>query len=437
MSRHKYGLIIIPVVLLVGACQTDTPVSPSASSQPAVRRELGRAPRALPGEIRFHTAAARIPSFGGYYTDSNGNLHVVLVELSDTQLAEDVLRPTFARIRRSAHNVSAASPRIVVHKGKFTFVQLAEWRDRLRLAGAQAGVLHSIDLDEARNQIVAGSATALSAARLREIGNALGLPADVLEVRIASRDFELTDSLTGYVTPHAGGLGITSYNANTSCTLGFNTLGGEFFVTNSHCTRVRGPEYSNVTFFYQPDSAMGTYVGIESTDPGYFSIDDDDNCPRQLNTCRYSDAALVEYSSFSAPGSSGQGILYKPSYAVSSGTGPRTISGTLSITGEVDYATQYQTLDKIGKATGWTYGTVVATCVDIESNWPYIYLCQDVVDLSVGSGDSGAPVFEYTSSIFDEVSLYGIARGYSATYGGMSFSPFGNISLELGYVPAT
>ncbi|MEJ7759564.1 MAG: hypothetical protein WKF55_08210 [Gemmatimonadaceae bacterium] len=442
ISRSRAGLFAM--LCGIAGCIDGGPAGPSSTSDnvPSAQTEIPVQTeillKGLPGEKKFNALAQQISGFGGYYTDGNANLHVVLTDLSQTDLAKNAVQQVFAGLGPSAHFRGAGGRAIIIHQGVFTFRQLDAWRDALFRSGAAAGVLHAIDLDEGQNRIVAGAPSAAAATRLRGIAEQLQLPAMALEIRVAPPERDLTDSLRGYVSPHAAGLKIVSYNANKECSLGFNTLSGRFFVTNSHCTRYRGQEYSNQTIFYQPDAALGTVIGQESDDPSYFSAEVNEECPTPLSACRYSDAALFVYSSFSAPGSAGQGRIWRPLYAVSgpTGDGPTEISGTLTITAEVDRATQFQTLDKVGASTGWTYGPVVSTCVNSSAN-SYWYLCQDVVSAGAGAGDSGSPVFQYTSPIFDEVSLYGVLRGYSSTFGGFVFSQLGSIHQELGYLPAT
>ena len=51
-------------------------------------------------------------------------------------------------------------------------------------------------------------------------------------------------------------------------------------------------------------------------------------------------------------------------------------------------------LQKVGRKSGWTFGSVIQTCVTLAaSGSPFKYYCQDKVFAGQNIGDSGAPVF--------------------------------------------
>lgn len=85
----------------------------------------------------------------------------------------------------------------------------------------------------------------------------------------------------------------------------------------------------------------------------------------------------------------------------SHGTSPGSITidsanPRFRIIGEAAYPVAGQTLEKIGRTTGWTYGQVTNTCVDTNVAGSNItLLCQDYVSAGIGAGDSGSPVFAW------------------------------------------
>jgi hypothetical protein len=106
-----------------------------------------------------------------------------------------------------------------------------------------------------------------------------------------------------------------------------------------------------------------------------------------------------------------------------------TITGQFSITAEGE-AVAGQTVNKVGRTTGWSQGAVTATCVNTNVSGSNITeLCQDFVNAAVGSGDSGSPVFAITSGT--NVRLLGILWGGSGNQS-FVFSPLSNIEAELG-----
>jgi hypothetical protein len=83
-----------------------------------------------------------------------------------------------------------------------------------------------------------------------------------------------------------------------------------------------------------------------------------------------------------------------------------------------------------GAATGWTYGNVSQTCMDVYSEG-YYFLCQDFVVATGTFGDSGAPVFQFNG---DVVTFYGLLRGGAPDH--YSFSSYGNINSDFGIAPS-
>ena len=86
-------------------------------------------------------------------------------------------------------------------------------------------------------------------------------------------------------------------------------------------------------------------------------------------------------------------------------------------------------LDKVGRTSGWTTGTVSRTCVDYT--FPsYTILCQDEVGAFADSGDSGSPVFQWVNQT--NVAFSGILW-YATANGGFVFSYVDRIGQDMGY----
>jgi hypothetical protein len=89
------------------------------------------------------------------------------------------------------------------------------------------------------------------------------------------------------------------------------------------------------------------------------------------------------------------------------------------------------TVNKVGRTTGWSKGKVVATCVTVNVGGSNVtQVCQTVVNAKVGAGDSGSDVFSVTSG--SNVKLDGVLWGGSSDGTQFVFSPFANITGELG-----
>ena len=113
---------------------------------------------------------------------------------------------------------------------------------------------------------------------------------------------------------------------------------------------------------------------------------------------------------------------------------------SFTITDAQPFSVLGQTLDKVGRTTGWTVGTVVATCVDVAvADTDIVQLCQDEVLSGNAGGDSGSPIFESQAPFTNDVTLYGIMWGGGSTNFGpiLVFSPLENIEFELGSLIVT
>jgi hypothetical protein len=73
----------------------------------------------------------------------------------------------------------------------------------------------------------------------------------------------------------------------------------------------------------------------------------------------------------------------------------------------------------------------VATCATVNVSGTLItQICQTIVNAKVGGGDSGADVFKVTSGT--NVRLAGVLWGGSSNGAQFVFSPFANVTGELG-----
>jgi hypothetical protein len=221
------------------------------------------------------------------------------------------------------------------------------------------------------------------------------------------------------LTPTSGGI----------CTLGFNAnLGRVFgFVTNSHCTQVRG-EVDGARYYQSlpPDVTIAT----EIADPGFFT---DPPCPSRRR-CRYSDSAFAKYDN---PRSGALGKIARPAFGDPAG-GPLTLSpasARFTIKGRTGSPLEGAVVHKVGRTTGWTYGSVIATCADVNVGGTDItMLCQSLVIAGDDHGDSGSPVFSRIGNSTN-VKLVGIlwGGGEDPDLGHLFvFSPLENIEQELG-----
>jgi hypothetical protein len=417
VTRRALSLLILALAFPCVALAAQRPVPGSADDELV---QMGRA----------------IPGFGGMFYDAQGYPNVYL-------------RDPEAKASRVALK-SLGQGEVRVLRGDYDFAQLVEWKETLvpALLG-QPGVVF-IDADESRNRVVVGIDAAqvksLDTGRLDKAlalqgvprGAVLYQPAPVIHELVKTVDVAAVDkrgavngSLLNAIRPVPGGVQIIFLDLPLAyaCTSGFNAyMGGTFgFVTNSHCTVKRGTV--DDTQYAQGNDPFGAPVATEIVDPGYFT---GDPCPNGYQ-CRYSDSSFAKYNTTSL-GSLGKlaktasrGLL-QGSTTLKPATSRFSISGTAS-------ALQGQTVNKMGVTTGWTYGPVTATCaaVGVTGSQPPIgMLCQNIVKAGSDHGDSGSPVFLWTTG--NSVKLLGLLWGGGTLNGDTVFvySPIGSIQQELG-----
>ncbi len=257
----------------------------------------------------------------------------------------------------------------------------------------------------------------------REVFGPVERELERLNVSRSLVDIVVTEPIVSLVTlrdrvrPVQGGLQ-TAFSVYV-CTVGFNATraGVAGFVTNSHCTKKQGGVESTV--HYQPTSGANNRTGVETADPQYFK---GGACPINKK-CRYSDSAFIAYDAgvTSALGSIEQTAL-----------GSLTITGSYQIVSEGSSSVE-DVVNKVGRTTGRSQGTVTNTCVNtgvLGTN--ILQLCQDFVTAAVGGGDSGSPVFAIVSG--NTVQLRGVLWGGNQSGTMFVYSPIANVegATELG-----
>lgn len=352
----------------------------------------------------------QIPGFGGLFYDEQGRPSVYLLEPEGGGAAA----------------VKSLGTDVRVLRGDYEIERLLAWRHEIRPLLGLPGVAF-LDTDEARNRVVVGvdsRAKGTDLGRLERELLAAGVPREAVVFQEAA-PFEDLVGLRDKIRPVPGGSQIVF--SNFACTLGFNAFRGNVFgfVVNSHCSNVRGE--SDGTRYSQSTPTSGG-IGTEIVDPGFSTLPP---CPAGRR-CRMSDAAFARYDKASL---GGQGKIAR---TLSGGTetGSLTLKNAgarFTITGRRSSPLQGETVHKVGRTTGWTFGTVTGTCVDANNSTDITLFCQSVVRAGSGSGDSGSPVFYVLPG--NKARLVGILWGgrTDPNLGTLyAFSPLQNIETELG-----
>ena len=364
--------------------------------------------------------AAVVPAFAGVHLGPDGETVLSLTDVAEPVVAAaiDAVADHFdGRIDMADVRVEAVA---------FGFAELQAARVSMREAVLSAPGAVSISVDERGNAVRIRVEDELSEQLVGNIVGALGV--DPAMVRIVARGpIAPLVMLTDDVRPNIGGLQIQRAGGGT-CTLGFLAVrgGGRGFVTNAHCTAVRGMVEGTVHHQATVAGDNSNRISVEVADPPHFT---GGGCPSGRQ-CRFSDSA---FSLFDAGVRGRRGDIAKPWVGAWNGLhifdGP--FPGSYKIRNRVSFPVCGERLHKVGRTTGHTQGDVDDTCVDVNSSGSnFTYLCQDLVEANSAGGDSGSPVFR-RDDVYD-VTLAGVLWGGSG--GEFVFSPLGGVTrgTELG-----
>lgn len=409
-TTRSAALAAAAFALWAAAC-TDVP-DPAAPGAPAPEAPATTAATASPAEV----IAREVPAFGGFYVDASGAPTVYLTDMSQRQRLERAIAPVLRQY-------GLAASQLQVRAGAFRHQDLERWfREATPEVLSLPGVVF-IDNDEANNRLLIGVEHPGAAGLARAAAARLGVP-DAAVTVVETEPIVSAATLRDRVRPVQGGLQI--HFSNFLCTLGFNAVrsGQNSFITNSHCTERQGGVQG--TQYFQPLSSVDpTVIAVEVDDPDYFRRNN--GCPNGRR-CRFSDSSRARYNSgitFDLGGiarTASRGNL----------SGSLEIVGTFNITAEQADPVAGSVANKIGRTTGWTFGTITNTCVNVAvSGSNIVQLCQSFAQAGVGGGDSGSPVFAWSGS-GDNVTLLGILWGGSSSGDLFVFSPMSGIERELG-----
>jgi hypothetical protein len=265
--------------------------------------------------------------------------------------------------------------------------------------------ISTLDADENTNRLHVTVTSADQIPAVQKLAADAGIPSSALTVGV--RPYAtLAGSLRNLVSPQAPGsqieipYGQDQYGQTLVeiCSLGFNvTLNNQSgnatdYLTASHCSAPTGNGFAGINV-YQPSYA-GVVLGQTSLNPPWTVSD-----PQCMGhtICIRSDALLGHIAGGTAP----------KRVPFTDHTGFNNAGGSLIVTGYWDSVANVTaqpmngtSIDKMGRTTGWTRGTLAAQCVTNvaqEATNPSItvaVICSNgVEDAGWGTGDSGSPVF--------------------------------------------
>jgi hypothetical protein len=429
-------------LVVLAACQNDRAEPFGTGSLPELQPAQQRV---LVGARGQEGLVSSIPGFGGLFLDDDG---VATVYVTNPMAVEGVDDEVLSYLGQ--HGIDAP-PEVRVRRGDFTLLQLDEWFEATSPEVLELESAVFVDLDEAANRLTIGVEDAGTADRARRIAIDRGVPEEAVSVFLTDPILPM-NSLRDAHSPTVGGLQINF--PGYLCTLGFNAEaegdgggggggGGKgkgnknsptatvqaiesSFITNSHCTTKQGGVED--TPYWQPlQSVNPVQIATEVEDPDYKR--NLPGCPKGRK-CRLSDASRARYDN---------GTSFTLGAIAIPGAGPNTGSvawsgATFTITAE-GTATVGQTVNKVGRTTGWTQGTVTATNVATGvSGTNIVQLGQTFVQDAGGAqvvagGDSGSQVFMGTGG---NVTLVGLLWGGNGAGTLFVYSPIANVEAELG-----
>ena len=411
-SRLSRSVLCAGLLAAISCADSQNPAEPEGGM--LASRGQGGPPAELPSADEL---ARQVPGFGGFYFDASGTPTINLTRGSNRANAERALGGYLA-----ANGLDGAALR--VQEARYGWQQLERWKDAATMAAFEAQGTVFVDNDETANRIRIGVADLSSLGQVRAAVARSGLPDEAVIIERAE-PIVLVASLQNVIDRPVRA-GVQIHFGQYVCSVGFNATDGtqKSFVTASHCTNTQGGVEN--TAYYQPlQSSSGSQIATEVEDPAY--VRNAPGCPKGRK-CRYSDAARAVYVNSA---NQGLGSIAKTS---APNNGSLEITGSFTITSD-DCGTvggcvaPGQTVNKVGRTTGWTSGNVSNTCVNTGvSGSSIVQLCQTFVSAGVAGGDSGSDVFQGTSG----VKLVGILWGGNSNGTQFVYSPFGNVTRELG-----
>ena len=435
----KRVLILLAAAALAACDRAPEPLAPDARAGGASLQLSAVSANPTPDPL---AVAQAVPGFGGYFIDESGAPTVYLTDPAQRPAAEAALAGFLSSFGWGASDLR-------VRQGQYDYAQLDAWyRGSWARALAVPGAVFS-DIDEGSNRLRFGGVNAAAVASIVSTLASLGVPAAAVDVQLAAPVLQ-TASLRDKIRPPHGGLQIQFFASPVSplvsvCTLGFNAVrdGVQSFITNSHCTNRQGGTDLRTDYYQSTRGGAipspDNYIGFEADDPTY-ALGDGTTCPLG-RTCRYADAARVQYGAGQTftMGRVARAASANPG-AINGDDDPSvlvidSVSPSWRITAEQAVPVLGQGLNKTGRTTGWTRGTVTGTCVNINVSASEItQLCQSYVGAFVAGGDSGSPVFgtHTDGSIFLAGILWGSSTDLVTNEVQFIFSPLGAVESELG-----
>lgn len=376
-----------------------------------------------------------LPGFGGLFIDSTGHVAVYAPANANADSVRAILaqHDTVWHLREPfAHQMSAGN-QVHVLTGQYPFSYLVVWArmfsTQLR---ADEGIV-SVDADEAHNRVSIGVSDTGATSTVLAMAAGVGIPTGVIRVNV-TEPRRLLSTLQDPFSTRVGGIQIwTSGFYGGTCTLGFNattSTGITGFITASHCSPYSLGAGGTGATVYQNGSSWP--VGTIVNNPAWNIVDP--TCGSYSGAgCTYADVMMVKYNTGIA---NQKWVMYTTSVGTGGASGSITTAGTYQVNATTFYPVTGDVVDKMGRTTGWTRGTISNTCqtvlvINSTTGQSGVVLCSNqVTGAHSDAGDSGGPVFNQQ---FGLTFAYGLLfAGAGTTY---NFEGFQAMQRMLGVTP--
>ena len=431
----------VPVLALAGCTEPTAVVErPRAASTAAQPTQA-----AMNIDQAFLAISDRVPSFAGAYFDERGMLVVRLQSVADSASAWSALREALiARVRVDERRIAkpTADDQLIpngrrVEQASVGFRQLYDLKEKLSASAFDNKAVVSLDLDERTGHVTVGLSDVSASARVRDNLRLTGSESPLVEIKFQQASTPARQQTVNWRhRPLSGGYSI----GPTECTMTLGAMRGseQLMLTASHCsasafTLDGGPTRQN---FNQAQT-----FGAEVTDPQPYG------CGTWFNpkTCRRAEATAYNAANVDLFGSDSIGWVpgriartYTAANGLSQANGSFQIDPAYpywTVITEIAYPLQGENLHKVGISSGWTYGTVFATCKDEQWFGTNLRIvCNDEANIFGKPGDSGSPIFAPYGGYVGTVAFYGLLWGIQLGSSVVVFSNFTQMKQDLGYL---
>jgi len=277
--------------VVISSCSEPLP-APQADGRSS-RLALSQEALQFPGghAEKWANLSRLLPGFGGMYSNSDGDLVVIL---KDTLGQKNAAWATLAGYVGQSHRPQSLgavghAPTMLFRSGAYDYQELLTYKDNLSLALRPLNSsLSSIGVDELTNTVNVGVSDAQMLSRVHDLALQAGLPSGALTVLQEQRAALLsTMYLNDTIKPVVAGLRLATNG--TTCTVGLPVRWGPDslpgFLTAGHCAGSNG---DSVALWDRSNNLQNIGAVADNGNSTY-------GCTH--GTCIHADAALMAFKS--------------------------------------------------------------------------------------------------------------------------------------------